>query len=171
MRNRFRLLFPFLAVLLLAPWPIAYAYDNAAGDEPARIIAVEPEAGPSGLVFGRARGNIKAGDLFIVDATTGTRDFTVIMNLTNVPELARFLSYLTLKVGVNYERDGQWKKAPGVDGALLPETFITMQNAEVAFNLPKGSKYKISIDSGSFYCYISNAKAVVASPRFYLTLK
>lgn len=44
MRNRMKWFFPILAVLLLAPWPVAYAYaysDDAAGRDAVRIEVAE----------------------------------------------------------------------------------------------------------------------------------
>ena len=51
---RRNLIFIFLAVVLLAPWPVAYAYDNALASPeqmPVEVRAAEASAAPSWSVY------------------------------------------------------------------------------------------------------------------------
>jgi len=170
-RRTGRLLFPLIAVLLLAPWPIAYAYDNGPAQQDAvRIEVAEASAAPSWQVFGRAIGGLTPGDLFYVDAASNPSDITVNLCLTNAYELIHCYRYLTLKVGVYVETSaGEWGKASGQDGQPIPDTYITLQNGQVIFFLTGYAKYKVTIDDGCFYCTTTNADGGSISPQFYLT--
>ncbi len=175
MRNRFaKLIFPLLAVLLLAPWPVAYAYSyegELGGKGKIRIEAAEPSAAPSAVAFGRAVGSVTAGDLFYIDATDSIADITVTLHLTNVDELTHSYRYFILEVGVYGESDaGEWVRASGYGGEPLPETFINMRNGNVSFSLYGYARYKITVDGGSFYCLTANVDGGSLSPRFYLTV-
>ena len=165
-------IFPLLAVLLLAPWPVAYAHtyaDDTVGQEPVRIEVAEPSVAPSMSVFGKAIGGVKPGDLFYIDATENAVDITVTLYLTNTQELSHCYSYLILKVGTYVESNaGEWEKASKGNGEPIPDTFITMRNGQVSFTLPGYAKYKVTIDSGSFYCTNTNADRDSFSPQFYL---
>ncbi len=164
--------FPLLAVLLLTPWPVAYAYDNdIAGQGAVQIGVAEPSTAPSMSVFGRAIGGVTPGDLFYIDASNSTADIVVTLYLTNTQELCHSYSYLILKVGVYVEGSvGGWGKASRSNGEPIPDTFITMRDAWMSFTLPGYAKYKVTIDSGSFYCTRTDADGSSISPRFYLTV-
>ncbi len=86
------LFFILLAILLLTPWPVAYAYDTAlAGVEPMQV-AVTPApdtAVPSYSVYGRAIGGVAPGDLFYVDAADDSADMVVTLYVTNADERSR----------------------------------------------------------------------------------
>ncbi len=175
MRNRFtKFIFPLIVVLLLAPWPVAYAYsydDALAAPGAVRIEVAEPSAAPSGNVFRRSVGSITPGDLFYIDATVGTDDIKVTLHLTNAEELYHSYRYLTLEVGVYVENySGGWERASGYDGEPVPETFITLQNGYVSFILGGGARYKVTIDGGSLYCITGSASGGSLSPKFYLTV-
>ena len=162
---------PLLAILLLTPWPVAYAYDNAmASPGPIQITAAEPSAAPSCRVFGKAIGGVSPGDLFYIDATKNSTDIQVTLHLTNTDELINYYRYLILKVGV-YVQTGvnQWEKATTGNGELTPDTYITMRNGNVSFTLPGCAKYKVTIDRGCFYCFSTNTDEGSMSPTFYLT--
>jgi len=169
-------IFPLLATLLLAPWPVAYAYSydaNAMGGQDAvRIEVAEPSVAPSWYAFGRAIGGVTTpGDLFYIDATENAADITVTLYLTNTHELSYCYSYLILEVGVYTESNaGKWEKTPWDDGKLIPEIFITLRNGQVSFTLPGHAKHKVTIDSGSFYCVNASVDGVSLSPQFYLTV-
>ena len=165
MRNTLiKQLFPLFALLLLAPWPIAYAYDNgASAEKEVQIRVADAALAPKGTVFGKATGGITRGDLFYLDTAGRSADIVSSLHLTNAAELSRCFSYMILKVGIYAERQaGQWEKV------TLPDTFITMQNAQTSFTVGGYANYKMTIDSGSFYC--TNIKACV-SPQFYLTVE
>ena len=175
MRNRFtKFIFPLIAVLILAPWPVAYAYnydDVQAGRGTVRIEVAEPSAAPSGNVFRRSVGSITPGDLFYIDATANTADIIVTLHLTNTEELYHSYRYLTLEVGVYVENySGKWERARGYDGEPVPETFISLQTGYASFVLGGRDRYKITVDGGSLYCLNSNANRGSLSPNFYLTV-
>ncbi len=168
-------MFPLLAILLLAPWPVAFAHDvsdGVIGQETARIEVAEASAAPTWTAFRRAIGGVTTpGDLFYIDATSNTVDIKVTLYLTNTQELSHYYRYLILKVGVYAESNaGQWEKASMGDSEPIPDTFITLCDARVSFTLPGYAKYKITIDSGSFYCTNTNGGRDSLSPQFYLTV-
>ena len=72
MRNRItKLIFPFIAILLLAPWPIAYAYSyegEMASQGVVQVKAADASVAPSAIAFGRSVGSVTPGDLFYIDA-------------------------------------------------------------------------------------------------------
>ena len=172
MRNKWiKRIFPFVALLLLLPWPIAYAYDTdtMASEDEVRIEIAEDSVKPSYTVFGRAIGGItNPGDLFYIDAVNNAADIKVTLYITNAQELVNHYRYLILNVGIYVESNGEWEKAPGSNGELISNAFITMRNSHVSFILPGYAKYKITIDSDSFYATNVNGDHGSLSPQFYL---
>jgi hypothetical protein len=168
-------IFPFIALLLLIPWPVAYGYE-ASGASAAReliqITTATPSAAPSWEVFGKAIGGAQAGDLFYIDATDDPADINVTLYLTNTQELVHNYRYLILKVGL-YSKvaDGDWQKATGSDSKPLTDTFITLLNGQVSFTIPGYTRYKVTIEEGSFYCYGAKASKGSLSPNFYLEIE
>jgi len=174
MKNKLKWLFPFLSVLLLAPWPIAYAYDYANGDTERDMVQVE--TAPSALmpdwqVFGKAIGGVETpGDLFYVDAAEQPSDVKVTLYITNSNQLVHCYNYLILEVGIYIEgNDDAWTRATHYDGNPVPDTFITMTNGQVSFTLPGYARYKITIDGGCFSCSRTRVEGGSVSPRFHLT--
>ena len=171
---RKKLILPLLAILLLTPWPVAYAYDvsdGKVGHETVMVQAAEPSAAPSWNAFGGAIGGVTTpGDLFYIDATNSPADIVVTLYLTNTQELARCYRYLILKVGIYVQSgEGQWEKALGDRGPIGPEIYITLLNGQVNCTLPGCAKYKVTIDNGCFYCLGTSADGGSISPQFYLT--
>ena len=167
-----RKIFPLLALTLLAPWPVAYAYDiQSAGHEPVRIEAAEASTTPGWRAFGGAIGSAAPGNLFYIDTAGNADDVTVTLYLTNTAELVQHYRYLILKVAVYAQgNSGEWEKASWHNGEPVPDTFITLRNGRVSFALAGYGKYKVAIDGGSFYCFTTGADRGGASPRFYLTV-
>jgi len=166
-------IFPLLATLLLAPWPIAYAqsYDsNVNGQQPVRIEVAEPSAAPSWSAFGKAIGGVTTPtDLFYIDATENTADITLTLYLTNTLELSHCYRYLILKVKVYAKSNiGDWQEASMSNEDLIPDTFITLHNGQVSFTLSGYAEYKVTIDRGSFYCITTSTDRGSLSPEFYL---
>ncbi len=167
------LIFILLAILLLTPWPVAYAYDNKlAGAEPmaAKVSVAEPSATPTMKAFGQAIGGINApGDLFYVDNTENAADVSATLYLTNSDELIHYYRYLILNIGA-YVQTGtdQWQKLIAGNGELVPEIYLTMQNGRASFTLPGYGNYKLAVDSGCFYYFGGAAEEGDASPKFYL---
>ncbi len=173
MRNKWiKRFFPLIVLLLLAPWPIAYAHDvsdGVIGQDTARIEVAEASAQPSWSAFGKAIGGVTPGDLFYIDATDNPADIQVTLYITNAQELIGSYRYLILEVGVYAESDtGEWEKASTGNGELISETFITLRNGHVRFTLPGLAEYKVTIDGGSFYCTTSNGDGGSLSPQYYL---
>jgi len=159
-------IFPLFALLLLAPWPLAFArdYNNETVNQDAvQIEAAEASVQPTWTAFGKAIGGLTPGDLFYIDASNNAADIPVTLYITNAQELIRCYRNLILKVGIYVESDtGEWEIVP-------TDTFITMRNAQVNFTLPGLAKYKVTIDSGSFYC-TTNTDGGSLSPQFYLAV-
>lgn len=164
-----------LAVLLLTPWPVAYAYDVGMAGELAvvQVEAAEPAAAPSWQVYGRAIGGVtNPGDLFYIDATGYGADILVTLHLTNAAELINYYRYQIFKVGVYAQTETeQWEPAIGGNGEVIPAIYITMRNGNICCILPGYDKYKITIDSGSFYCLSNSSDVSAISPDFYLTVE
>jgi len=168
------LIFIFLSILLLAPWPVAYAHESTMAGElmPMEITVAETSAAPSFDVFGSAIGGVKPGDLFYLDSE-GAMDTLVTLHLTNADELIHYFRYMIFRVGV-YVQVGEngWERATLSDGEPVPDVCLTMRNGRVSFMLPGYSRYKIAIDGGSFYSFSTDASdGGAASPNFYLTVE
>ncbi len=173
-KKSLRRIFPLIAILLLAPWPVAYGFENAeAGQDTIQVTVAEASTQPTWTTFGNAIGGVDTpGDLFSIDATDNPTDIQVTLHITNTSELVHNYRYLTLKVGVYTETgEDEWEKAPGVNGEPTPDTFITLRNGQVSFALSGYSNYKVSIDSGSFKTHPSTADNGSGSPKFYLEVE
>ena len=174
-KNLLKKIFPLIAVLLLTPWPVAYAHTNdveaVAGQDAVRIEVADPSATPNWQVFGRAIGGVeKPGTLFYIDATENPTDIKGTLYITNTNDLVRGYSYLILNVGLYVETEtGEWEEATWVNGEIAPEQFITLQNGRVSFSLSGYARYKVTIDEGSFKANPVRDDASV-SPQFYLTV-
>ncbi len=177
MRNKWiKRIFPLFALLILAPWPVAYAHTLTNDTAEQEVIQVEAadtlEAPDFGDVVGKTIGGVtKPGALFYVDATENTHDIQANLYITNTNELSHCYRHLILKVGIYVENGaGEWEKATLVNGEAIPDTFITLQNAQVGFTLPGLAKYKLTIDSGSYYCINAVDDGGDVSPQLFLTV-
>jgi len=174
MRKIFLFILIIVATLLVASWLIPIAYGQTNGDTEQGDVYVEaapPEAAPAASFFGNAIGGVTAGDLFYIYATNHQPDMSVDLYITNTDELIHYFRYLILKVGVYVEDvDGQWKQITSQDGIVLPDTYITMQNSPVTFILPGLARYKLTIESGSYYCLPLHSNDGDFSPQFYVNV-
>jgi len=168
-----KLFFPLIAVLLLMPWPVAYAYDDGSGGTGVVEIEVaELSAAPRWTAFGSAIGGVdESGDLFYVNASHAPDDLLVTLYFTNTDEIMHYYRYLNLQVGVYAWIADRWEPAVGVSGKLIPDTYLTMRNGMVCFTLPGYTKYKVTIESGCFYCFRADVGDGSVSPKFYLTVE
>lgn len=167
-----KLIFPLIAALLLAPWPVAYAYDEAiAASTPMSIEAAEPAAAPKLNAYGNAIGGVTPGDLFHIESANSTVDTLYTLYITNTDELIHCYRYMNLNIGI-YVQTGidQWEKVTFGEGETPRETYITMQGGMTEFILPGYANYKITIDKGCFYCYAIGGDRSAVFPRFYLTV-
>ncbi len=162
-------------VLFLAPWLTSLAYGNVNGDsglDGIHVEAADVSAAPTATIFSQAGGGVTPGDLFYIDATDSSHDMLVSLYITNAYELIPYLRYLILKVVVYYEdKDGQWIKTPSWHGNPAVDTYITLRNSHVNLALPGLTRYKITIESGSFYCIKASESGNDVSPQFYLTIE
>jgi hypothetical protein len=164
---------PILSFLLLAPWPIAYAYADNGGGNTADFVQVTPaptEAEPSINAYGGTITSVTPGDLFYLSAPGTNIDIVATLYVTNSGELIHHYKYIILRIGV-YARDseGQWQKAMTQSGLEVPEMYISMIDSQAVFHLPGNANYKITIDSGSIYSLETNSgQAGLAQPQFYL---
>jgi hypothetical protein len=169
MRNKWiKRIFPFIALLLLLPWPVAYAFDDTASQDTVQIEIAEESAKPNYTAFGKAVGSVNPGELFYFDASNNSADIVVTLSITNANQLISHYSYMILNVGVYAEVDGEWIKATGSNGELISDTFITMRNGQTSFILPGYANYKLTIDSGAFYCTNAGTDSNSLSPNFFL---
>jgi hypothetical protein len=160
-----KLLFPLIAALLLAPWPITYAYDSVnAANAPVTIAAADISAAPQMQAFGQAIGGVSPGELYRVDTSATSTDTLYTLYLTNTDELVKSYRYLTLNIGI-YVRTGTdgWQKV-----TAQGDFYLTMQNGLVSFTLPGNADCKITIEQGCFYCYGAGAAGKIAVPVFNL---
>ena len=165
-----KFLFPLIAALLLAPWPIVYAYDSVkAANVPVTIQAVDASAAPHIQAFGHAIGSVSPGELFRVDTSATGVDTLFTLFITNTNELVNCYRYMTLNIGIYVQTNtGGWQKVTAA-GGTVPDVYLTMQGGLVSFTLPGNAAYKITIDKGCFYCYGANSAGNVAVPDFNLT--
>ena len=169
MRNKWiKRIFPFVALSLLLPWPVAYAFDDAAGQETVKIEVADESVKPTSTVFGQAICGVDSGELFNIDASNNAADIVVTLYITNAEELVNYYRYMILNVGVYVENNGEWEPAYGSDGNPVQATVLSMKNGQVSFALPGYAKYMLGVDSGAFFCTNANADDNSLSPRFYL---
>jgi len=162
-----------VAILLLTPWPVAYAYgDVLDGNNTVEIEPAGTGSAPKWNAYGNAIGSVIPGDLFYVSTTNATVDTLFILSITNTDELIKSYRYITLKVGIFMQTDTDtWEKVTPVEDNVSTDTYLTMAKGKVCFALPGYGNYKITIDKGCFYCYGSTEGRSIAAPEFYLTMR
>jgi hypothetical protein len=161
-------IFPLIALVLLLPWPVAYATDVAGGTDEDKVrVEIAEENLPNFNAWGKAIGGVPAGDLFYIDATNEPADRVITLSLTNPDELINHFTFMNLRIGVYAENNGAWEPADGSSGEIVPETILSMQNGQVSFLLSGFAKYKISVNGGAFYCTNANDDGGL-SPELFL---
>ena len=166
-----KLIFIFVAALLLAPWTVAYAYGDASADTGSIDITSAGAASlPRFNVYGNAIGGVTPGDLFLIDTSQSTVDTTFTLYITNADELFHTYRYVTLNIGAYVQTGTGWEKVPIGTGENPQETYLTMQNGVINFVLEGSARYKITIDKGCFYCYGIRPGSSTVLPDFYLTV-
>ncbi len=139
MRNNkwIKRIFPFVALTLLLPWPIAYAFDDgAAGQETIKIEVAAESVKPTSTVFGQAISGIDPGELFRIDASSNTADIVVTLYLTNAEELVNHYRYMILNVGVLVRNMAEGDQA--YEGVVNPvrTTVLPMKMGKLSLPLP-----------------------------------
>ncbi len=166
-----KLIFTIITALLLIPWTVAYAYDDAAAaNGPVTITSPKPESLPRFNAYGHAIGGVTPGDIFLIDSSGSNINSIYTLYITNTDELTHYFRYMTLNIGIYVETaPDEWEKVSSFQGEGNQETYLTMQNGMISFILEGGARYKITIDKGCFYCYGIDAESVPTLPEFYLT--
>ena len=163
-----------VAALLLAPWPIVYAWQGVNADtagNAASITPADPSNAPQLKAYGNAVGSVTPGDLFQIDTTATHVDTSYSLTITNINDLVSSYRFMNLKIGVFVESDnvtGKWQKLDEIDGQQFHDIYITMFGDKLDFTLPGGAMYKVTIDTGCFYCYPVKPGKTIAVPAFYL---
>jgi hypothetical protein len=164
-----KLAFTLITILLLFPWTVAYAYDNAAAST--GTIDITPagiESFPRFNGCGNAIGGVTPGDIFTIDCTGTETDTSFTLCITNTDELIHNYRYMTLNIGVYIQAPASnWEKTtPGENSQNI---YLTMQNGAVSFVLAGNAKYKVTVDKGCYYCYGIGSNRTAVLPDFYLT--
>jgi hypothetical protein len=174
MKKVLRFLLIIVMLLLAASWVTSVVYGQTNNDVEQTNIKVEaapPEASPKVDFYGNAIGGVTAGDLFYIDATSSPLDISLDLYITNPDELIHYLRYLILKVAVYMEdAGGQWQQITSQNSTALPVTYITLQNSPASFTLPGLTRYKITIESGSYHSFPFHPNNGDISPSFYLNV-
>jgi len=162
-----KLLFPLIAALLLAPWPVAYAYDEAiAANSPLSVEAAEPASAPSINAYGHSIGGVAPGDLFYINSSETATDTFCTLYITNTDELISCYRYMNLNIGIYIQTDiDKWEKA----GGNPEDIYLTLHNGMVDITLPGCGNYKITVDKGCYYCHGVGKDGNIASPEFYIS--
>ena len=167
------IVFLLVALLLITPWPVAYAYgDGVKGNTMAEVTVAEPAMMPKWNAYGNAIGSVIPGDLFYVSTSNTTADASFILFIANTDELVQSYRYIMLNIGIYMQMDADiWEKVTPTEYDGSTDTYLTMSNGNVCFTLPGYGSYKITIDRGCFYCYgVANGRSI-AVPEFYLTMR
>jgi hypothetical protein len=147
---------------------VAYGSNN--GDlapDGINVTAAGPASAPRAVFFGGAHGSITPGDLFYVDVSESEGEFAATLYLTNPSELTHYVKYLIFRTSARIESaDGSWSAYDtGVN-----ELYLSLQNSAVKFFLTGGARYKITLDSGDYYCLPFRAGQARELPRFDLAV-
>jgi hypothetical protein len=167
------ILFILIAALLLAPWPVVYAYEGVSADTEASFIQpAEQASAPQIQAYGSAIGHVSGGDLFYVDMTGTQGDASCQLIIANADELVRDYRFMNMKVGifVQGEDENHWSRLTASNGDTLPDIYITMHSGMADFMLPGGARYKITIDTGCYYCYGRTDGNKAKVPLFNLSM-
>lgn len=177
MRKLLKVALIAILIMAAASWitSMAYGHDNNTFQLDATIqegIRVEPApaaAAPSAAFYGNAICTITPGDLFYINAANITQDITATLYITNTAEMVSLFRYMALNVAVYIQTaEGQWEKALLTDGKTPADTYLTMNNGAVTFNLPGLAVYKAVLESGSVKCHPTRGDSENAMPVFFL---
>ena len=135
--------------------------------------AVSPTWSPNALAAGSVT---TAGDLALIDGTIASNGVVVSMYITNLAALQADYSSFALPVTI-YSAPSSSCISTGctwtVDTTATPTTgtYITSTGGFIGFNLPAGSYYDITLNTGgSYYCTATTVSSTAAlSPAFYFT--
>ncbi len=164
-------IFVLIAAMLLAPWPVVYAYDGVNADTGTPIITpADPALAPQIKPFGNTVGKVSPGDLFRIDTSGMQSDTTYELIIANADELISDYRFLNFKVGILVQNaEGNWEQLTDTCGNALPEIYISMHSGRVDFTLPGGCVYKVVIEKGCFYYYGIKTDTAAAIPVFYIS--
>ncbi|MFC1962021.1 hypothetical protein ACFLWN_03135 [Chloroflexota bacterium] len=106
-------LLAFVAVLLLlAPWPVAYA-SEVTGSYSALVKTAVTLEKPGWQAYGKTISSVTPGTLFEIDCSDVPTDSRATLYLTNADELVHHYRYLMLKIRVYFQgENGEWQNLP-----------------------------------------------------------
>lgn len=165
-----KIVFCVLLVLLLTPWPVAYARNDSANESPGTIVTTAgPEAQPIWILNGQATVTVAPGDLFYIDIINSD-DSEFILFITNTDGLVQQYSDMTLNMGIYAENneDGFIKIKPD-EYSTYDDMNLTMTKRYTCFTLPGNGSYKVSIEKGCLQCDGASNENGDIEPEFYLT--
>jgi len=167
-----RVLIILIAALLLAPWPVVYAFDRVNADTVQ--LDIQPAASgtePQFKAYGNAVGSVNYGELFRIDTTGEESDRTYQLLITNVDDLASDYRFMNFKIGVYAQQAGteNWERLDTNGTVQFHDIYISIVDGGVSFTLPGGAKYKITIEHGCFNAYSVRAGSTISVPQFYLS--
>jgi len=167
-----RVLIILIAALLLAPWPVVYAFDRVSADTvQLDIQPAAPGTEPQFKAYGNAIGSVDYGELFRIDTTGEESDRTYQLLMTNIDELASDYRFMNFQIGVYAQEAGteNWVRLDTNGTEQFHDIYISIVNGGVSFTLPGGAKYKITLEHGCFYAYGVQPGGTIVVPQFYLT--
>ena len=124
-------------------------------------------------VAGSAGSVTTAGDLAVIDATTGTLgpdhgSLLVNMYITNLDKLQQAYSSFAFPVNVysSTTGTGTWT----ADTTVLPAvTYLTYSTGFLSFDMPAGKYYDITFDTGGSFYTTSTSTVADLNPSFFFT--
>lgn len=165
------LFFAFIAALILIPTAVAYAHGEVKGaDTDSMIESANESVAPRINIFGNAIGDIKAGELFTINAPAPLANASFTLSISNIDELTRYFRSISFNIGVYTQTDNvTWHKITTPGDGSLPEMMLTMQNSSASFILSGNTKYKITVEKGCYYSFSISEGHKATIPQFCLT--
>jgi hypothetical protein len=164
--------FVLITALLLAPWPVVYAYDSANADSQTPLIQpADLVNGPRLQTLGDDTGVVIPDDIFLVDTVNIKNDTKFQLFISNTNELIRNYRFMNIKIGifVQGEDAAHWTRMTAANSYELPNLYISIHGGTVDFTLPGGSRYKVVIDTGRFCYFSASCRSEAVSPIFRLS--
>lgn len=165
---KFKYVLVLIAALVFAFTFTPYAHAFSGYNNESIKIKAAPPADTAGMtILGGAVCSVTPGDLFYIENADPEREIRAYLYLTNASELTSCLRNLILVTNVYVESpEDNWQKI-----ADEPAGILTLQNSPTNFILSGYSRYKISVDSGSYSCWPFNTRQSACAPNLYLTIE
>jgi len=169
------------------PSAITSTVYGGVGHEAGVVTTTSPSWAPAA---GSAGSVVTAGDLALADVSNASSPLDVTVHIVNLVALSNDYSSFAFPIAVYYAATGaagsapitgscdktqgcNWQLATGAAGAPNVSndlTYLTNDGGSVAFNLPSGAYYEITIQAGgSYYCTSTATSAQSSlSPSFFV---